>query len=214
MLETKDVYFYELNNVFELLNLSVFSFWFCLASIAFAPIFWNIVGELEYHKKILSRFVGPKIGCYILATCIFLLQIERDIAFSNALLDQYCLIDISSNLYFNLIAQALIVIGTIFVLSSFFKLGITGTYLGDHFGILFDEKIESFPFNVLENPMYVGSVLNFLGASILKGSVAGIIISIYIHIVYRISVDFFEGPFTTMIYTRASNEKKENAKEK
>jgi phosphatidylethanolamine N-methyltransferase len=54
-------------------------------------------------------------------------------------------------------------IGFTFVLSSMYKLGITGTYLGDYFGILMEERVTSFPFNVLDNPMYVGSTMAFFG---------------------------------------------------
>jgi len=49
-------------------------------------------------------------------------------------------------------------------------LGITGTYLGDYFGILMDARVTGFPFNVLENPMYIGSTMNFLGISLWYGT--------------------------------------------
>jgi len=42
-------------------------------------------------------------------------------------------------------------------------LGITGTYLGDYFGILMKERITGFPFNVTDDPMYNGGTLLFLG---------------------------------------------------
>jgi phosphatidylethanolamine N-methyltransferase len=32
-------------------------------------------------------------------------------------------------------------------------LGVTGTYLGDYFGILMDEMVVGFPFNVTDAPM-------------------------------------------------------------
>ena len=37
---------------------------------------------------------------------------------------------------------------------------------GDHFGIYLDSKVTSFPFNVLEHPMYTGATLNFLGSAL------------------------------------------------
>jgi len=43
---------------------------------------------------------------------------------------------------------------------------VTGTFLGDYCGILLDAKITGFPFNVLDNPMYVGSSMSFLGTSL------------------------------------------------
>lgn len=44
-----------------------------------------------------------------------------------------------------------------------FRLGITGTYLGDYFGILMKERVTGFPFNVTDDPMYNGGSLLFLG---------------------------------------------------
>lgn len=58
---------------------------------------------------------------------------------------------------------ALMILGNVFVLSSMYVLGITGTYLGDHFGILMKAKVTGFPFNVFEHPMYQGASMVFLG---------------------------------------------------
>ena len=63
------------------------------------------------------------------------------------------------------VGLALVALGTTFVLSSFYKLGIVGTYLGDYFGFLMKERVESFPFNVVDDPMYVGSTMIFTGFS-------------------------------------------------
>ena len=60
------------------------------------------------------------------------------------------------------IAALLFSTGLVLVLSSMWALGLTGTYLGDYFGILMDEKVESFPFNVTNNPMYYVRSLPFL----------------------------------------------------
>lgn len=65
------------------------------------------------------------------------------------------------------IGRAIYAVGLIFTLASFYRLKITGTYLGDYFGILMDEKIEGFPFNVLENPMYMGGTMMFVGDAIM-----------------------------------------------
>jgi methylene-fatty-acyl-phospholipid synthase len=45
-------------------------------------------------------------------------------------------------------------------------LGVTGTYLGDYFGILMDKMVTGFPFNILDNPMYIGSTMCFLAHSL------------------------------------------------
>lgn len=58
------------------------------------------------------------------------------------------------------------VVGQTLVLTSTYALGITGTFLGDYFGILMDHRVEGFPFNVLENPMYVGSTMCFAATAL------------------------------------------------
>lgn len=60
------------------------------------------------------------------------------------------------------LSVALYAVGLTLVASSYWRLGITGTYLGDYFGILMQERVVGFPFNVTNNPMYNGSVMLFV----------------------------------------------------
>lgn len=53
--------------------------------------------------------------------------------------------------------------GLTLVLTSTYKLGIIGTYLGDYFGFLMAHPVRSFPYNVCDHPMYQGSAMAFLG---------------------------------------------------
>ncbi|KAG1718321.1 hypothetical protein EDB19DRAFT_1974955 [Suillus lakei] len=48
------------------------------------------------------------------------------------------------------------------VVTSTWALGVTGTFLGDYFGILMDHHVQGFPFNVLRDPMYVWTPRYFL----------------------------------------------------
>lgn len=64
------------------------------------------------------------------------------------------------------LAIVLFLLGSLFVLSSMYMLVITGTFLGDYFGILMDEMVTGFPFSVLKNPMYDGSTMNFIAVAI------------------------------------------------
>ena len=91
-----------------------------------------------------------------------------------------------------LVAYALLATGNLLVLSSMWALGITGTYLGDYFGILMDEPVTSFPFNVTGAPMYYGSTLSFLGTAILYGKPAGIALTLEVLVVYLIALRFEE----------------------
>ena len=65
-----------------------------------------------------------------------------------------------------LIPLVLFAAGQTFVITSTWSLGITGTFLGDYFGILMDSRVEGFPFNVLRDPMYVGSTMCFAGTAL------------------------------------------------
>jgi phosphatidylethanolamine N-methyltransferase len=85
-------------------------------------------------------------------------------------------------------------------------LGITGTYLGDYFGILMDEMVTGFPFNITSAPMYYGSTMNFLGTAVLFGKPAGILLTLEVLVVYLLALRF-EDPFTAGIYEKREKER-------
>ncbi|RIA99274.1 phospholipid methyltransferase-domain-containing protein [Glomus cerebriforme] len=178
------------------------SFWISFASITFNPFFWNIVARKEHKTRFLTRLVGgnPYVGCYCLAVVIFFLGIFRDILYKKAIEKQPILPSLDND-YSKGLALVLFFAGNCFVLSSMYVLGVTGTYLGDYFGILMDERVTSFPFNVLDNPMYYGSSMVFLSTALWYASPAGIILTIWAFILYSIALQF-EGPFTSMIYAQ------------
>jgi phosphatidylethanolamine/phosphatidyl-N-methylethanolamine N-methyltransferase len=62
-----------------------------------------------------------------------------------------------------------------------------------------EEKVTSFPFNVLEHPMYVGSAMSFFGTSFWYGKPVGFLLSVEVVIMYAFAM-MLEGPFTTKIY--------------
>jgi methylene-fatty-acyl-phospholipid synthase len=73
-------------------------------------------------------------------------------------------------------------------------------------------RVTSFPFNVLEDPMYVGSTMAFLGTAIWCESPAGLALSALVWVIYAIALKY-EGPFTGMIYERAAEAKAKRAAE-
>lgn len=91
-------------------------------------------------------------------------------------------------------------------------LGVTGTYLGDYFGILMDDIVTGFPFNVTASPMYYGSTMTFLGSALWYGKPAGIMLTAEVLIVYLIALQF-EDPFTAEIYAKRERESKSGKKE-
>ncbi len=78
----------------------------------------------------------------------------------------------------------ILLIGTILVSSATYKLGVIGTFNGDAYGFLLPSIITSFPFNLFNAPMYLGSTLNFLGYAIINKSLTGIALTMLVGIVY------------------------------
>lgn len=181
---------------------------YAVGCIAFNPIFWNIVARTEYKSKFISRIVGPKIGCYLLAATIFSLGIYRDHVYQKALLEQPSYGPMASSMIIKALAVAVFGFGNILVLSSMYALGVTGTYLGDYFGILMDERVTGFPFNINDNPMYNGSTLCFLGVALWYAKPAGIAVAGFVWVMYKIALRF-EEPFTADIYARRNDKKLE-----
>ncbi|CAJ2505286.1 Uu.00g126800.m01.CDS01 [Anthostomella pinea] len=176
-------------------------------AIAFNPLFWNIVARQEYRNKVLTKLFGGRsqTACYALAGTIFSLGLVRDLLYERALRQQptYPLLETTEAKW---LAYALIASGNILVLSSTWALGITGTFLGDYFGILMDDIVTGFPFNITDAPMYNGSTCSFLGTALLFGKPAGILLTAWVFVVYQIALKY-ENPFTAGIYAKRERER-------
>jgi len=184
-----------------LVDASKVSLFLSLASITFNPTAWNIVARNEYRNKTITRLFGgsARLGCYFLTVCIFSAGILRDHLYLRALLEQPRAPLLPAP-FDALVPAVLFVSGQTFVVSSTWALGITGTFLGDYFGILMDHRVEGFPFNVLRDPMYVGSTMCFAATALWYERPVGLLVTLYVYIVYTIALKF-EGPFTDMIYS-------------
>ncbi|RDA93914.1 hypothetical protein CP533_4506 [Ophiocordyceps camponoti-saundersi (nom. inval.)] len=178
-----------------------------VCSIAFNPLFWNIVARQEYHNKLLTNLFGgnSRRACYALAATIFSLGLIRDWLYKTALQEQPSH-PLLLTPYSRLAAFILLASGNILVLSSTWALGITGTFLGDYFGILMDRMVTGFPFNVCGAPMYWGSTMSFLGTALLLGKPAGILITAWVYLVYCLALRY-EDPFTAAIYAKRDRER-------
>ncbi|GAA5909706.1 bifunctional phosphatidyl-N-methylethanolamine N-methyltransferase/phosphatidyl-N-dimethylethanolamine N-methyltransferase [Sporobolomyces salmoneus] len=196
-----------MTNLSDYVDLSQKSIWIAVGSIIFNPLFWNIVARQEYKNKVLTKlaFGKPYLGCYGLAFTIFSLGIVRDHLYQKALSEQPTLPALHYT-EFKLLAAVCFAVGGILVVSSMWALGVTGTYLGDYFGILMDEKVESFPFNVTSNPMYYGSTLSFLATALWYESPAGLLLTVLVFVEYKIAL-LYEEPFTGEIYAKRERER-------
>ncbi|KAG0676717.1 Phosphatidyl-N-methylethanolamine N-methyltransferase [Pichia californica] len=137
---------------------------------------------------------------------IFTLGLFRDEIYRAAIADQ-ATSPYLDNIICKIAAIACFTYGSSLVLGSMYKLGIVGTYLGDHFGFLFDERIVSFPFNICDNPMYDGSTLCFLGTGLFYAKPAGLFATALVYTMYQI-VLLIEEPFTAKIYSNREEKKK------
>ncbi|KAK3381563.1 phospholipid methyltransferase-domain-containing protein [Podospora didyma] len=171
-------------------------------AIAFNPTFWNIVARREYHTKFLTRTFGgnSQAACYALAITIFSLGLVRDFLYERALRHQPSHPALEGTVP-TAAGYALVALGNILVISSTWQLGITGTFLGDYFGILMDSMVTGFPFNITNAPMYYGSTMSFLGTALIFGKPAGIFLTGVVLLVYLVAIQF-ENPFTSEIYAK------------
>uniref|UniRef100_A0ABK0LV85 Phosphatidylethanolamine N-methyltransferase n=1 Tax=Rattus norvegicus TaxID=10116 RepID=A0ABK0LV85_RAT len=159
------------------------------------------VARWEQRTRKLSRAFGsPYLACYSLGSIILLLNILRSHCFTQAMMSQPKMEGLDSHtIYF--LGLALLGWGLVFVLSSFYALGFTGTFLGDYFGILKESRVTTFPFSVLDNPMYWGSTANYLGWALMHASPTGLLLTVLVALVYVVAL-LFEEPFTAEIYRR------------
>ncbi|KAF7312564.1 Phosphatidyl-N-methylethanolamine N-methyltransferase [Mycena indigotica] len=185
------------------------SLFISLAAITFNPLAWNIVARNEYRNHTITKLFGgnTRYGCYFLAVLIFSFGMVRDALYHQALADQPRSPGLLPAPFDTVVPAVLFFLGQLFVITSTWALGITGTFLGDYFGILMDHRVEGFPFNVLRDPMYVGSTMSFAATALWYERSAGLLITLYVYIVYTIALRF-EGPFTDMIYAKRAEEQK------
>lgn len=196
-----------------------------MAAIAIAglPAAWNVVARNEYRHHTIEKAVGDKKrGAYLLAAAIFVVSFGRDAAFMSAVEHNPAdVLPVVREGVFGSAERTLAVLrvlgatlmsaGTALVVSSFARLGITGTYLGDYFGILMPARVTAFPFSHFENPMYLGATMNFLGAALSQNSGVGVLLTGWVAMVYHVSTTYFENPFTAMIYAKDAEAKKDSA---
>jgi methylene-fatty-acyl-phospholipid synthase len=194
--------------LFGRVDLSSYSLWTCVVCIVLVPVWWNVTARLEYRTKALTRlFCGHRyLAAYALALAIFLASSLRTWLFHSALQSQprFVLGGAADAWALDLLAYVIILSGGLLVAGAYYRLGIVNTYLGDYFGILMAERVTGFPFNIMEDPMYNGSSMLYLADALLARSWTGLGLSALVFWTYSIASHFFEGPFTSYIYSEAA----------
>nr|XP_030717026.1 phosphatidylethanolamine N-methyltransferase [Globicephala melas] len=178
-----------------------------------APDCCGGLGNLDFRKvarwehktrKLSGAFGSPHLACCTLGGAILLLNVLRSHCFTQAMLSQPRMQSLDNPLAYRM-GLALLGVGGVFVLSSFLALGFTGTFLGDYFGILKETRVTTFPFSVLDNPMYWGSTANYLGWAIMHASPAGLLLTTVVALTYTVAI-LYEEPFTAEIYRQKASQ--------
>ena len=173
------------------------------AVVMLNPLLWNAVSRIEYRTHVVSKvFGGPRRGITALATGIILLNYVRTLLFHKTI-DDYSIWEPLDNEIVNAVGSVVIFIGAVLVVASGYRLGFFCSFMGDYFGVLLSERVTGFPFNVVDDPMYWGSSLIYLGIALNHASIVGLLLTACIGLSYVIGM-YFEEPFTAKIYAERS----------
>ena len=182
----------------ELMSIKIL---FSCPLVMYLPM-WNVIVRLEYKKRIVSRlFGGPRKGVIVLAIFILLCNLLRTLYF-RSLADSSTRLSILENSTVYGVGYVIEGVGIILVVCSAWRLGFYNTFYGDYFGILMGARVTAFPFNILNDPMYWGTFMLYLGEAIQYASTVAFVLSLCIGFSCFLAAKF-EAPFTAMIYNQA-----------
>nr|XP_054749721.1 phosphatidylethanolamine N-methyltransferase-like [Lytechinus pictus] len=165
----------------------------------------NSVSRYEYQTRFLTNLFGSKkVACSLFCGVIAILALFRFYTFYWAVAGQesWPLLD---HIIVKMIGQTLTVSGIIMATSAVIALNFYGYGFADCFDILMEDRVTCFPFNIFNNPMYLGSTLEYIGATLVKASPTGMLLSAMIGGMYIIALHI-EEPFTAMIYDDKLNQ--------
>lgn len=157
---------------------------------------------LQYKYRMISKFTGDNmsIAADLLAFGLIHIGTFRNYAFIEANLNSKGFdVGLFNNLIY-FIGMFLLCLGAILVLLAFRKLGLRGMYFGDHFGFIMKKRIDSFPYNYTENPQYNGSIMMYFGFSLIRRSITGLFLTLFIVLNYKFLFIFFEKKRLKEIY--------------
>lgn len=170
--------------------------------IIICPITWNLIARWEFHSKFFTKIVGDnRLAADVFAHILIEMGIFRNYIYSKAIQHQPSYpIDDEYKIWVSLLGYAILTFGLILVYMAYYRLGIHGIYYADYFGILFKEKVTAFPYNITDNPLYIGSTSIFLGLAILNQSPSGLLLTVLVWFMYKLA-SAMENPMTDLIYS-------------
>ncbi len=173
-----------------------------LFMIIICPVTWNLVARWEFHTKIFSKLAGDnRLAADVFAHILIEMGVLRNYLFSRVIRHQnHFEVEGTLSLVITIIALLMIGAGLTLTFMAYYRLGIHGIYYADYFDILFPEIVTAFPYNVLDNPLYVGSTLLFFGNALFMRSPAGVFLGCVAWIMYKFA-SILENPMTGLIYS-------------
>ena len=165
--------------------------WLSAVHIIFNVTYWNITSRIQYKTKFFTKLFGDKrLAVYIHTVIIFSLGLSRDYLY-KFVVNTSNYFPVIDNQLITYLGYLILLFGIILVFSATYKLGVIGTFNGDAYGFLLPSIITSFPFNIFNAPMYLGSTLNFLGYAMINKSLTGLFLTLLVGLTYFCGT-FFE----------------------
>ena len=176
--------------------------------VMLTPLTWICIVRLEYNTRLVTRlFGGPRTAVVILAAFIMFMNLSRTSLFRYMATNDTVRLDFLQNAVGLSVGYLIIGVGLFLVATSYWRLGFYNTFLGDYFGILMDAKVTAFPYSVVDDPMYWGTSLFYVGYAICYASPVALLLTVFIGISYAITAKV-EGPFTAKIYAEKTAKSK------
>ena len=162
------------------LDLTDITLWFAIAAVIMHAVTWRYIVIWECVNLRLARSLGTrKRAGYVVSVAILLLGIVRFFLVISAMGSQPRWIYFQDNRLL-VLGQLSIVTGFVLMVSSANARGFPQCVVCVHFDVFGEGFLpgQTFPYNLLVEPVSVATVLVHIGLSLLKASQAGIILSL------------------------------------
>lgn len=181
------------------------NFWVTLTalSIVLCPLVNNLIARMEYKTRFLTKlFQDHKRAARFFAAFSVLLAIQRDYSFYRMVRSQPQWPDLYEN-WILWLGFGLTYTGATLIYSAFKLVGFYAIFMGEYFGIFLDSQPCEFPYNLFSHPVYVGTLLSFIGVSMVFASQAGLFFCVLALVVFTVA-GAVETAFTDDVYKAMS----------
>eukprot|EP00730_Choanoeca_flexa_P012861 TRINITY_DN4692_c0_g1_i1.p1 TRINITY_DN4692_c0_g1~~TRINITY_DN4692_c0_g1_i1.p1 ORF type:complete len:248 (+),score=55.41 TRINITY_DN4692_c0_g1_i1:148-891(+) len=189
--------------------------WSILITLS-SPVFWNLIPRYG-ADMLISFFGGRRNGMLVFALYVIVTSMYREVVFVDAIKDdpkkKFSILEgldeTTVDLLTDKLGWAITAFGLLLSSSAMYRLGIFGTYMGEFFGVMLSEKITTFPFSFVDNPMYIGSSLFHVGLAIQAQSPVGAVLALWVYYTYYMA-GAYEEPLMRTMYASPDHRVKVN----